>query len=55
MTNNPAQNLIDRLQKVRRTGQGRWIACCPAHNDKSPSLAVRELADERVLIASGQS
>lgn len=45
-----AQDLIARLQKVRRTGDGRWVACCPAHEDKSPSLAVRELSDGRVLI-----
>ena len=44
------ENLISRLEKVRRTGTGRWVACCPAHADKSPSLAVTELDDGRVLI-----
>lgn len=34
--------LITRLQKVKRTGQDRYIACCPAHDDKSPSLSVTE-------------
>ena len=47
---NHAANFLDRLQKVRRTGPGRWIACCPAHDDKSPSLAIREVEDGRVLI-----
>ncbi len=46
----PAAKILERLQKVRRTGAGRWIACCPAHNDKSPSLAVREADGGRVLI-----
>jgi hypothetical protein len=45
-----ADVLLSRLDKARRTGQDRWIACCPAHGDKSPSLAVRELDDGRVLI-----
>lgn len=45
-----AETLLSRLDKVRRTGQDRWIACCPAHGDKRPSLAVRELDDGRVLI-----
>jgi hypothetical protein len=47
---NPAQNLIERLDKVRKNGPDSWSACCPAHNDKSPSLVVRELADGRVLV-----
>ncbi len=42
-------NLISRLEGVRSTGQNRWIARCPAHDDKSPSLAIREV-DDRVLI-----
>ena len=35
---------------VRQTGAGRWIARCPAHNDKGPSLPIRELEDGRVLL-----
>ncbi len=42
--------LIDRLERVKPTGPGRWIARCPSHEDKSPSLSVRELDDGRVLI-----
>lgn len=34
---------------MRQTGPGRWIACCPAHDDRSPSLSIRELEDGRVL------
>jgi len=42
--------LLSRLSSIKRTGIGRYLACCPAHLDKRPSLAVRELDDERVLI-----
>lgn len=45
-----AAALIDRLSGVRRTGDGRWIAKCPAHQDRSPSLSVRELQDGRTLV-----
>lgn len=45
-----AEILLSRLDKVRQTGIGRWIALCPAHADKSPSLSVRELDDGRVLV-----
>ncbi len=43
-------NLLNRLEKVRKTGPDRWIACCPAHVDKTPSLAIREVDDGRILI-----
>ena len=43
-------NLLSRLEKVKRTGSGNWIACCPAHDDRSPSLAIREKQDGVILI-----
>jgi hypothetical protein len=45
-----ATKILDRLERVRRTGPGRWIACCPAHKDRSPSLSIRELEGGRVLL-----
>ncbi len=44
-----AATLLSRLVAVRRTGNARWIARCPAHVDRTPSLAIRELDDGRVL------
>lgn len=45
-----AETLLSRLDKVRRTGPGRWVACCPAHEDKRPSLAVGERDDGGTLV-----
>lgn len=45
-----AETLLARLEKVRRTGSGRWIACCPSHADKSPSLSIRETPEGKVLL-----
>jgi hypothetical protein len=45
-----ADALLSRLEKVRRTGPGRWIARCPGHEDRSPSLSIRELDDGRLLV-----
>ncbi len=45
-----ADALLSRLEAVKRTGPDRWIGRCPAHEDRSPSLAVRELDDGRVLV-----
>lgn len=42
--------LLARLSGVRANGQDRWSAKCPAHPDRSPSLAVRSLGDGRILL-----
>lgn len=45
-----ADRLLSRLEGVKRTGPGRWIARCPAHADKRASLSIRELEDGRILV-----
>ncbi|MFN7112672.1 MAG: CHC2 zinc finger domain-containing protein, partial [Brevundimonas sp.] len=46
---NPIDKVLERLQGVRRSGKG-WVARCPAHEDRTPSLSVAEGHDGRVLI-----
>lgn len=43
------ENFLSRLQKVRKTGPGRWVASCPAHEDSSPSLNVKEEPNGQLL------
>lgn len=45
-----ADALLAACRKVRKTGAESWVACCPAHEDKSPSMTVRETADGMVLL-----
>jgi len=45
-----AEVLVARLDGVKKRPDGRWSARCPAHEDKTPSLSVRELDDGRVLM-----
>lgn len=45
-----ADTLLSRLQRVRETEHGKWVACCPAHDDRSPSLSITELDDGRILV-----
>lgn len=40
---------LSRLGKVRKSGK-RWMACCPAHADKSPSLMISERPDGSIGI-----
>jgi hypothetical protein len=45
-----AEAILSRLDKVRQTAANRWMARCPAHEDGSPSLSIRELPDGRTLV-----
>ncbi len=45
-----AETLLSRLDGVRATGAGRYLAKCPAHRDRSPSLSIREVGDGRTLL-----
>lgn len=49
VSTSPIETLLARLEGVRANGPGKWIARCPAHADKRPSLAIAEGADGRVL------
>ena len=42
------EELLDRLEKVKSTGRDKWVACCPVHGDKNPSMSIAE-KDGRVL------
>lgn len=44
------ETLLSRLDAVKPTGAGRWLARCSAHEDRSPSLAIRETEDGTVLV-----
>jgi CHC2 zinc finger len=43
-----AEGIAEHLH-ARRSGLG-WIARCPAHEDRSPSLSIAEGADGRILL-----
>lgn len=44
------EELLARLLKVRVRRNNTWTACCPAHGDKNPSLAIKLMDDGRVLL-----
>lgn len=44
------EKLLDQLEGLKQSVPGKWIARCPAHEDRSPSLAIRELPDGRILL-----
>lgn len=43
-------NLLPRLHKCKQTGPGRWQACCPAHDDQTPSLSIARGGADKLLL-----
>ena len=43
------EKLLERLDSVTKRAPGEWMAKCPAHNDRSPSLSISS-AEDCVLI-----
>ena len=43
-------NILSRLSKVASRSNDEWLACCPAHEDKTPSLAIRQSSDGKILL-----
>lgn len=50
MTIAPVQNVLDKLEGVKQTGEGKWEARCPAHDDKHASLSISKGDDGRALL-----
>jgi hypothetical protein len=50
MQQSPTELLLSRLGSVKQTRQGRYIARCPAHDDRTPSLSIREMDDGTILL-----
>lgn len=42
--------LLNGLQKVKRTSNSSWMACCPAHADRSPSLSIKDTGDGKLIL-----
>src|SRR5262249_4209943 len=49
-TSSAIDRILQKLQRVRALGNGKYIACCPAHQDATPSLSLAVAGDGRVLL-----
>ena len=46
----PIDKVLSRLEHPRQRQDGQWSARCPAHEDKNPSLSIRETDEGAVLV-----
>ena len=44
-----AASSLSSLPKFKAVGKNKYVACCPAHDDKTPSLSITE-AKDKVLV-----
>ncbi|HCS08679.1 MAG TPA: virulence-associated protein E [Pseudomonas sp.] len=44
------EKVLNCLDKVKPVGPNKWKACCPAHDDKNPSLAISETSNGTILL-----
>jgi len=42
--------VLERLQGVKQRSRDQWSARCPSHDDKKPSLSIKETESGHVLI-----
>jgi hypothetical protein len=45
-----AHDIVARLEFCRQTSPTTWISRCPAHEDRSPSLSIRDVGGGRTLV-----
>lgn len=43
------QSFLTYFEKTKEVGFNRWIALCPVHGDKNPSLSIK-LVEDRILV-----
>lgn len=42
--------ILSKLSKVRKSSNNSFMACCPAHDDNSPSLSIKDAGDGKLLL-----
>lgn len=50
MTSPYVLDFLARLQNVKPTGDDKWQACCPAHDDRKQSLSIGIGREEQILL-----
>lgn len=43
-------NMLARLHRVRQVRPNSWVACCPVHEDSTPSLSIKLTEDGKALL-----
>lgn len=42
------EQILSRLDKVRQHGD-QYVACCPVHGDKNPSMRIKDVGDKILM------
>lgn len=44
------ESLLSRVSGLKKTSAVTWLCRCPSHEDRSPSLSLRQADDGRILV-----
>lgn len=44
------EKILNKLTKVKRTSNSSWLACCPSHDDRSPSLSIKDTGEGKLML-----
>lgn len=50
VSSSAAERVLSKLKDVKPAGEGKWMALCPAHDDRTRSLSVKIGTDGRALM-----
>jgi hypothetical protein len=44
------ENLLSKLSGVKRSSNNSWMCKCPSHDDRNPSLAIKDTGEGKLLL-----
>lgn len=47
------ESFLSKLEKVKRRGHGKWMACCPVHQERNPSLSIKDDNGKIIMMCFG--
>ncbi|MCP4284779.1 MAG: hypothetical protein GY792_10060 [Gammaproteobacteria bacterium] len=45
-----AETIAGGLRKAKRVSPGKYVACCPSHDDKTPSFSIQDAPNGKILV-----
>lgn len=42
--------VLNQLQRVKQLSHNQWQACCPCHEDRTPSLSIKLDDNGKILL-----
>ena len=47
------EKILAGIDKVRPIGRDQWMGCCPVHQDKTPSMKIKDVGNKILIYCHG--